>query len=386
MVWFAFAGLTAVIIIIITRPLGAKNSCADDSGADIAAYAAQLGELDKEGANGTLSAAELHDAKSEVARRLLRLSGPARKPVTNPELSSQATSLAFIVIAAVVAGGSLSLYGRFGGNGYADQPLEARLNAPVEKQSLEIQVANVERQLRANPKDGAGWGVIAPIYFRMGQFEKSTEAYKRLISIAGENEDRLLGLAESLTFAAGGSINESAQKAIGAALLRNPKSLRARFWSALLTEQEGRTDQAADAYRALLADDVPTNWKKAAEDRLAGLATNAGASSLRRGNATADTGSETGGQANVLNGDQGEMIRGMVSGLASRLKENGADLQGWLRLIRSYVVLRDRPNAISALASAEAQFKDDPKALSQIRVLASGLGLKQASSETSPKL
>ena len=47
--------------------------------------------------------------------------------------------------------------------------------------------------------------------------------------------------------------------------------------------------------------------------------------------------------------DRGAMIRGMVERLATRLKQNGDDVEGWLRLVRAYMVMGDRDKARSAL-------------------------------------
>ena len=68
------------------------------------------------------------------------------------------------------------------------------------------------------------------------------------------------------------------------------------------------------------------------------------------------------------------MIRGMVERLASRLKENGADLDGWLRLIRSYAVLNETGKAQEAAASARKQFASDPEALKKIDAIAGDAG------------
>ena len=46
--------------------------------------------------------------------------------------------------------------------------------------------------------------------------------------------------------------------------------------------------------------------------------------------------------------DRGAMIRGMVDRLATRLKQNGDDVEGWLRLVRAYMVMGDRDKAMSA--------------------------------------
>ncbi len=72
------------------------------------------------------------------------------------------------------------------------------------------------------------------------------------------------------------------------------------------------------------------------------------------------------------------MIRGMVDRLASRLKENGADLDGWLRLIRSYAVLNESGKAQEAAASARKQFASEPEALTRIETLTGELGIPAA--------
>ena len=50
--------------------------------------------------------------------------------------------------------------------------------------------------------------------------------------------------------------------------------------------------------------------------------------------------------------DRSEMIRGMVDRLATRLKQNGDDVEGWLRLMRAYMVMGERGKAASALTDA----------------------------------
>ena len=70
-----------------------------------------------------------------------------------------------------------------------------------------------------------------------------------------------------------------------------------------------------------------------------------------------------------------QAIRASLDGLAARLKENGKDLEGWLRLVRSYVVLGRRDEATTALASARGQFAGDEKSLAELDVLAQTLGL-----------
>ena len=58
--------------------------------------------------------------------------------------------------------------------------------------------------------------------------------------------------------------------------------------------------------------------------------------------------------------DRQAMIENMVAGLAARLKDSPRDPEGWLRLVRSRVVLNQIPAARAALARAMKAFADEP--------------------------
>ena len=74
-------------------------------------------------------------------------------------------------------------------------------------------------------------------------------------------------------------------------------------------------------------------------------------------------------------GRRAAMIEGMVERLAERLKGEPDDVEGWLRLIRSYAVLgrpRTRPKpARAALARASARLRDRER----VEALIAELGL-----------
>jgi cytochrome c-type biogenesis protein CcmH len=73
---------------------------------------------------------------------------------------------------------------------------------------------------------------------------------------------------------------------------------------------------------------------------------------------------------------QSEMIRGMVARLAARLEKEGTDPEGWLRLIRAYLVLNDRDKAQSAVSDARRALGQTPDRLRQFEDGVKGLGLK----------
>ncbi len=81
--------------------------------------------------------------------------------------------------------------------------------------------------------------------------------------------------------------------------------------------------------------------------------------------------------AETLAPDQrSDMIRGMVDRLATRLKSDGGDIDGWLRLVRAYAVLGDRDKARSAIADARRAIAGDADKLRQLDDLVKNLGLE----------
>jgi cytochrome c-type biogenesis protein CcmH len=70
------------------------------------------------------------------------------------------------------------------------------------------------------------------------------------------------------------------------------------------------------------------------------------------------------------------MIRGMVDRLATRLRENGDDVDGWLRLIRSYTVLGEAEKARAAAGDARRSLANDSEKLRRIDDLSRALGLQ----------
>ena len=69
------------------------------------------------------------------------------------------------------------------------------------------------------------------------------------------------------------------------------------------------------------------------------------------------------------------MINGMVDGLATKLQANPDNVDGWVKLIRSRVVLKDMAKAKDDVAMARKAFASKPDKLAQINSLAAELGL-----------
>jgi len=117
-------------------------------------------------------------------------------------------------------------------------PLEARLEKPGNDMNLLI--ARAERHLAENPNDGAGWDVLAPIYFKTMRLGDAELAYRNAIRILGSSPERLTGLGETLVAGNDGIVIEAARDAFAAAERLKSGNPRARFYLALALEQAGK--------------------------------------------------------------------------------------------------------------------------------------------------
>ena len=72
---------------------------------------------------------------------------------------------------------------------------------------------------------------------------------------------------------------------------------------------------------------------------------------------------------------QGDMVKGMVNRLATRLAKDGGGVEDWLRLVRSYSVLNENDKAREALATARKSLTADAGAEEKLDTLARELNL-----------
>ena len=131
------------------------------------------------------------------------------------------------------------------------------------------------------------------------------------------------------------------------------KNVMARFYMGMAADQDGRRADADKIWRELLASAPPgAPWIEVVRHAIArdapGIAANAPPAPNAPGPSAADVAAA--GQMNAQDRDQ--MIRGMVTRLADKLKQDGSDIDGWERLLRAYMVLGERDKAHAAAADA----------------------------------
>jgi cytochrome c-type biogenesis protein CcmH len=380
--WLGFALMTAAAIFAVLWPLSRSGKVR--SGSDAEVYRDQLDEIGRDSAAGLIGPAEAEAARVEVSRRLIAAKDAEQiaAPV-NPAHSlwrRRALAIVALVFVPLMAG---TVYLLHGSPQLPAEPLAARMEQARKTDSIAAMVARVETHLDRNPNDVRGWEVLAPIYISLGRYDDAVRARRNALRYGGETASRQANLGEAMVAAENGIVTVDAKKAFERALTLDPDDTKSQFYIGLAAKQDGDSDKATKLWQAML-DKAPAGatWVPAVQQALAKLK---GGSPTAQANpqpsAPAIAGNAAPSEQEMTAASQmtptqrGEMIRGMVARLADRLKTDGADVDGWMRLVRAYVVLGERDKATAAVADARRALGRDPDKVRRIDDLAKGLGL-----------
>ncbi|MCB1449054.1 MAG: c-type cytochrome biogenesis protein CcmI [Nitratireductor sp.] len=359
--WITAALLALLAMASVVFPLLRKRGEAGSLFAyDRELYKARLKEIDTDLELGRIAAAEAEAARAEEGRKLLALSDTkeTRSNVGKRERwSLVAAAAVFVPLASTV------FYLQTGNPAMPDMSIASRLNQDPTGQSIEQLLGRAEAQLAKNPDDVKGWSVVAPVYMRLGRVEDAVLAYRNAVRLNPGDVDLKTSLGEAMVVAEQGIVTEDAKHWFTEAIKQRPNDPKARFFLAIALGQEGKLQEAADAWRGLIGEapqDAP--WLPVAKAQLGQV--------MAQLSGAGPTKQDVEAAAEMPAGDRQEMIRTMVANLAEKLKADPSDKDGWRRLIRSWAVLGDQENLKAALADAKAAFPDDAAFMGELETVA----------------
>ena len=174
-------------------------------------------------------------------------------------------------------------------------------------------IERLAARLERTPQDAKGWRMLGWSYFHTARYREAAAAYARAVELDPDSAELKLAHEEAKAKASARANSEPA--------------------SSLQAASRGEPADAASLERNSKSETMPS-------------------------------------------GAHAMAIRAMVDALADRLESSPRDLEGWMRLMRSRVVLGDREIATTALRKALEVFKDDSAASGKITAVAIELGLK----------
>ncbi|HEY8031501.1 MAG TPA: c-type cytochrome biogenesis protein CcmI [Methylocella sp.] len=364
MLWLIFAVMTAAVVLSVLWPLAKTPRGFTRRETGIALYKAQLAGIERDEAQHLVAPEDAQGAKAEAARRLIAADAALEPPPATSRTRARLASGGVVIFVPVLA---LSLYATIGHPYMPDAPLAARLDASPAHMDLAVAIARIEAHLAQHPDDGRGYEVLAPVYLRMGRVGDAANAARAALRLLGETPARQALYGEALVAAANGVVTPEAKQSFEAAAAKDPAAAEPRFFLGLAAEQEGNRARASDIWGKLIAE-APEGapWVQPLREKIAAFGAGP---ETRQG----DMGAKI---AALPEADRMSAIRGMVEGLAARLAQNGQDIEGWLRLVRSYTVLHEPDKARAALLEAKRSLAGDPSAIARIEALARELGLE----------
>jgi cytochrome c-type biogenesis protein CcmH len=363
--WFVFALMTALAVFAVLWPLG-HGTRPQREGNETTVYKDQLAEIERDVSAGLIGRAEAEAARVEISRRLLAADDAerAQPSAANMTLRRTVAAIAFVGLPLLAA----AFYLPLGSPRLPDFPLSQRAQAPAASQPLDNLVARVEAHLEKNPTDGRGWNVLAPVLAKLGRFDDAVRAYRNSITYNGDTASRRADLGEAIAAAAGGVVTAEAKAEFERAIAQNADEAKASYFLGLAAEQDGRASEAASIWREMLAKaPQAAPWRPLVLAALARVGSGPVAPALSEDTVAA--------AKDMTETDRSVMIRGMVDRLASRLKQNGDDVEGWLRLVRAYMVMGDRDKAKGASADARQAVAGDADRLRALNEGLKDLGL-----------
>jgi cytochrome c-type biogenesis protein CcmH len=341
-----FAVLAALLIPMLRRPIAGVERL----GYDLAVYRDQLVELDRDGERGLMSAEQIAASRTEISRRMLGAEiadapSAARRSVTATRWLRLIGAMTVLVVLPL---GSLGLYSRLGAPGLPDQPFAARQNSP--EFQMTAQAAKLSAQLAQTP-DATGFVLLGQTLQSLRRPAEAVQAFRRAIALGSTDSEVYASLGEALVMADQGGVGPDARAAFFQVLRSEPGDPRARFYLGLSEEQIGKFAEAIAIWRDLQKDtpeDAP--WR----DMLAAQVAQAAAQGKLDPATIVPAAPKVEGAPPPAPSGQEDMIRQMVAKLAAKMETTPDDVEGWIRLARSYRVLNDLPKARAAAAKAIA--------------------------------
>jgi cytochrome c-type biogenesis protein CcmH len=287
---------------------------------------------------------------------------------------------------------------RAGQNSVAAEGNEsAPANAMAAAQSGNVNdmIAALRERLRQNPDNDQGWFLLGLAFRNAGDFAQAEQAFRRASELRPRNADYVAYLGETILLeGSAGHPSPEAQTLFRRALQLDPNNAQARYYLATLKDAGGDHRGAVDDLIALLRG-APAGapWASQVRDAVTAIAQqnhidiasrlpSAPAAAPPDSTATAAIPGPTPEQMQAAGGippsQQDQMVRAMVDGLAARLRQNPHDADGWIRLMRSRMVLHDQGAAREALRSGLAAFQGDAAAQGRLREAAAQLGIPAA--------
>lgn len=355
--------ITMVVLWFVSRPANMKQErdFIDSASSDIEIYKNQLAELDSDLKRGLIDEESAGEARLELSRNILAAEKQIRK---NASSRYRSPTLKIVIIIAVLCVPviTIGVYSLLGQPGLESHPFNDLMLKNPQELTPEEKLVRTEALFARNPNDGRLADELATGYLVQGRFQDAVNTYVSALRLNGDAAPRLVGYGMALTGFNGGTINDDAQKSFEKAAKLAPDDFYPRLFIAEALRQAGKTDEAIASLKEYLVhapkDNVGRPRVEAVIKELQNAKDKMQVSPPKEvennGGLKADGETSISGD-NDIEGD----ITAMVKQLAARLEQQPDDLEGWKKLIHSWLVLKETKKALSALKEGQSKLSQD---------------------------
>ncbi len=245
--YLAAATLVVVALLLLLRPWwrsGRRTVSADFLPVlNAAIHRDRLAELERDHSNGTLSAADLAEAREELQRQLLDDTAATEAHAGESFSRSSGIALAFLVPLLAVAVYALL------GSPAAVLPVAAQAQRAGD--DMEQLAAKLVQKLEQNPANPEGWAMLARSYKSLGRWDDAERAFGRIGPDFDTNPELLAELAEMLVQKNNGFTPRS-RELVQRALRLEPGNMLALFLGGGEAFEGGRYAEAVALWQRLL--------------------------------------------------------------------------------------------------------------------------------------
>jgi cytochrome c-type biogenesis protein CcmH len=293
-----------------------------------------------------------------------------------------------LILAALLAAAALAYALFIRGDDAGAAEANESVAAPPGPDATIVQLA---QSLRQDPDNHRGWFMLGTVYRGSERFTDAALAFRRAMELEPGNADYTAYLGEALLLAGDGTPPPEAEQLFRRALELQPGNPQALYYLATLKDLRGDHRGALDELVALLrAAPAGAPWEPQVREAASAIARRNNidisgrlpaappAASAATAAIPGPTPEQMAAASAMRPSQQDEMAKGMVDRLAARLRQNPRDAEGWIRLMRSRMVLQDAAGARQALTSGLAAFPNDAAAQNRLRQAARALAVPAA--------
>jgi len=244
--------LVALALLFVVPPLLRKNQPITDQYDDLNIEIAKdrLKEIKVQRDAGEITETVYQQMHDELESTLaIDLSNQAKANKTENSSVAPKSKLTAILVALFVPLLAAFAYSQLGdfnaATGVAVKSVEIPAGEDGRPQmTIEEAITKLEERLEAEPENPDGWFMLAKTYMSTQQFQKSADAYEKVIALVGEDVQLLLGYADALAMSEGGKLTGKAKPVVDKIMKLAPDSPTVLWMAGTAESQQGNFKQA----------------------------------------------------------------------------------------------------------------------------------------------